>query len=151
MRMISHRKFPASAALSLLIALLAVASVRADEIKVVTSGGFTAAYLELVPEYEGSTHNKLVTERAALDAPLNALRQAANSANAVVPQRQNELNNATAAKAAADKVVAEKAPNAQALAAKVQAAKEEAEALAVEKKTADTAKAATPAATASKS
>ena len=35
---------------------------RADEIKVVTSGGFTAAYLELVPQYEAATHNKLVTE-----------------------------------------------------------------------------------------
>jgi len=41
---------------------LTAAIVRADEIKVVTSGGFTAAYLELVPAYESSTHNKLVTE-----------------------------------------------------------------------------------------
>ena len=32
------------------------------EVKVVTSGAFTAAYLELVPEYESSSHNKLVTE-----------------------------------------------------------------------------------------
>ena len=35
---------------------------RGAEIKVVTSGAFTAAYLELVPEYERATHNKLVTE-----------------------------------------------------------------------------------------
>ena len=28
----------------------------------VTSGGFTAAYLELVPQYESTTHNKLSTE-----------------------------------------------------------------------------------------
>src|ERR1700674_498247 len=62
MKTISQRKFAAVAALPLLCALLTVATVRADEIKVVTSGGFTAAYLELVPEYEGSTHNKLVTE-----------------------------------------------------------------------------------------
>jgi molybdate transport system substrate-binding protein len=46
---------------------IAVASARApqankDEIKVVTSGAFTAAYLELVPEYEHATHSKLVTE-----------------------------------------------------------------------------------------
>jgi molybdate transport system substrate-binding protein len=46
---------------------IAVASARApqankDEIKVVTSGAFTAAYLELVPEYERATHSKLVTE-----------------------------------------------------------------------------------------
>src|SRR3984893_17746466 len=46
---------------------IAAASARApqankDEIKVVTSGAFTAAYLELVPEYERASHNKLVTE-----------------------------------------------------------------------------------------
>jgi molybdate transport system substrate-binding protein len=46
---------------------IVVASARApqankDEIKVVTSGAFTAAYLELVPEYEHATHSKLVTE-----------------------------------------------------------------------------------------
>src|SRR6202163_4758464 len=62
MKTISQRKFAAVAALPLICALLAVAPARADEIKVVTSGGFTAAYLELVPEYEGATHNKLVTE-----------------------------------------------------------------------------------------
>src|ERR1700675_3422699 len=62
MKTISPRKFGAFAALPLICALLGAAPVRADEIKVVTSGGFTAAYLELVPEYEGSTHNKLVTE-----------------------------------------------------------------------------------------
>src|SRR5271170_2079242 len=42
--------------------LLTSAVVRAAEIKVVTSGTFTAAYLKLVPEYERSTHSKLVTE-----------------------------------------------------------------------------------------
>jgi molybdate transport system substrate-binding protein len=42
--------------------LLTNAAVRAAEIKVVTSGAFTAAYLELVPEYERATHNKLLTE-----------------------------------------------------------------------------------------
>ena len=41
-------------------ALLTAAS--AAEIKVVTSGAFTAAYLELVPEYEKATGNKLITE-----------------------------------------------------------------------------------------
>jgi molybdate transport system substrate-binding protein len=62
MKTIFHRKFAGPAALALICALLTVATVRADEIKVVTSGGFTAAYLELIPDYEGSTHNKLVTE-----------------------------------------------------------------------------------------
>jgi molybdate transport system substrate-binding protein len=62
MNTISRRKLAAIAAMLLTCAFLSVATVRADEIKVVTSGGFTAAYLELVPEYEGLTHTKLVTE-----------------------------------------------------------------------------------------
>jgi molybdate transport system substrate-binding protein len=48
--------------LFLTCALLIAATARAAEIKVVTSGAFTAAYLELAPEYERATHNKLVTE-----------------------------------------------------------------------------------------
>jgi len=47
---------------ALACALLTVVTVRAAEIKVVTSGAFTAAYLKLVPEYERATHEKLVTE-----------------------------------------------------------------------------------------
>jgi len=62
MKRIFASKFAAVAALLLVCALLAAVSLRADEIKVVTSGGFTAAYLELVPEYESATHNKLLTE-----------------------------------------------------------------------------------------
>ena len=49
-------------ALSLTCVLLTAASAHAAEIKVVTSGGFTAAYQELVPDYERATSNKLVTE-----------------------------------------------------------------------------------------
>jgi molybdate transport system substrate-binding protein len=62
MKTVSRRNFVGAAALCLVSALLTAVTARADEIKVVTSGGFTAAYLELVPEYESSTHNKLVTE-----------------------------------------------------------------------------------------
>jgi molybdate transport system substrate-binding protein len=62
MKTISRGKLGAFAALPLVWALLTVAAVRADEIKVVTSGGFTAAYLELVPEYEKLAHTKLATE-----------------------------------------------------------------------------------------
>jgi len=47
---------------TLACALLTVATVRAAEIKVVTSGAFTAAYMKLVPEYERSTHIELATE-----------------------------------------------------------------------------------------
>jgi molybdate transport system substrate-binding protein len=52
----------AAALLTILGALFAVVSAGADEIKVVTSGGFTAAYLELMPEYERANHVKLLTE-----------------------------------------------------------------------------------------
>ena len=62
MKSIFHKYFAWAAVLALLCGLLLVATARADEIQVVTSGGFTAAYLELVPEYERATHNKLVTE-----------------------------------------------------------------------------------------
>jgi molybdate transport system substrate-binding protein len=62
MMAISRRKFAALLAWSSICALLIAATLRADEIKVVTSGGFTAAYLELVPQYEAATHNKLATE-----------------------------------------------------------------------------------------
>jgi molybdate transport system substrate-binding protein len=59
---ISRKTFTALAAVSILFAIFAVAAGSADEIKVVTSGGFTAAYLELVPQYESATHQKLSTE-----------------------------------------------------------------------------------------
>jgi molybdate transport system substrate-binding protein len=51
-----------TAALTFTCALLTVATVRAADIKVVTSGAFTAAYQELAPQYERATHDKLVTE-----------------------------------------------------------------------------------------
>jgi molybdate transport system substrate-binding protein len=62
MKTISFRNLGSTAALALAAALVTVATVHAAEIKVVTSGAFTAAYLELVPDYERATHNKLVTE-----------------------------------------------------------------------------------------
>lgn len=62
MKTIFKSKFALAAVFSLICALLNAGAARADEIKVVTSGGFTAAYLELVPGYENTTHNKLVTE-----------------------------------------------------------------------------------------
>ena len=41
--------------------LLVATAATADEIKVVTSGAFTAAYLELVPQFERATGHKVVT------------------------------------------------------------------------------------------
>jgi molybdate transport system substrate-binding protein len=54
-------RFAVIAAAALACALFAGAAARAGEIKVATSGGFTAAYQELSPQYENATHNKLVT------------------------------------------------------------------------------------------
>jgi len=62
MKMISPRSLARTAAFAVSLTLLAAATVGAAEITVVTSGAFTAAYLELVPEYERATHNKLITE-----------------------------------------------------------------------------------------
>ncbi len=58
----TRTNFARTAAAALTCALLTAATVRAADIKVVTSGAFTAAYLELVPEYERATHDKLMTE-----------------------------------------------------------------------------------------
>jgi predicted neuraminidase/ABC-type molybdate transport system substrate-binding protein len=44
-----------------LAGLLVATAATADEIKVVTSGAFTAAYLELVPQFERATGHKIVT------------------------------------------------------------------------------------------
>src|SRR6478609_237857 len=62
MSTISERHLTRAKVLAVACALLTVSAVRAAEIKVVTSGAFTAAYLKLVPDYERATHNKLVTE-----------------------------------------------------------------------------------------
>lgn len=43
------------------IVLLLVSTVAAEDITVMTSGGFTAAYLELLPQFERATNKKLVT------------------------------------------------------------------------------------------
>ena len=54
-------------ALALVVAATTVfaATAAADEIRVKTSGGFTAAYLELVPEFERATHNTVVSSFGA--------------------------------------------------------------------------------------
>src|SRR5579859_183307 len=62
MKKIRPRNFAQIAAAVLTCVLLTVATVRADEIKVVTSATFKPAYLELVPQYERATQDVLVTE-----------------------------------------------------------------------------------------
>lgn len=57
-----QRKLRTGFVIALFCALFAAIAAHADEIHVVTSGGFTAAYLELAPQYESATHNKIKTE-----------------------------------------------------------------------------------------
>jgi molybdate transport system substrate-binding protein len=51
----------AGAGLLVVGALLLVQTTAAEDITVMTSGGFTAAYLELMPQFERATKEKLVT------------------------------------------------------------------------------------------
>lgn len=57
-----RRSFVEVGALALSCGLLAAVNVCAAELKVVTSGAFTSAFVELAPEYERLTHDKLITE-----------------------------------------------------------------------------------------
>ncbi len=61
-KLIPRQNIAKFAALLLVCALFCVATLAGTEIKVVTSGAFTAAYLQLAPQYEHATHNKLATE-----------------------------------------------------------------------------------------
>ena len=54
--------FSACVLLGIAAAIARPPQAKEDSIRVVTSGAFTAAYLELVPEYERASHEKLVTE-----------------------------------------------------------------------------------------
>lgn len=62
MNKISRRNVFRAAASAFACALLALATLGATDIKVVTSGAFTAAFLQLAPKYEAETHNKLHAE-----------------------------------------------------------------------------------------
>lgn len=62
MKTIHNRKRFLTAAFSFACMFASFATLQAADIKVVTSGAFTAAYLQLAPKYEKATHNKLVTE-----------------------------------------------------------------------------------------
>ena len=53
---------PKVSAVIIAVLLLTRLAASADEIKVMTSGAFTAAYLELVPEFERATGHRIVTE-----------------------------------------------------------------------------------------
>ena len=61
----SMRRFGAATVIVALLLLTRLA-VAADEIKVMTSGAFTAAYLELAREFERSTGHRVVTEATSI-------------------------------------------------------------------------------------
>jgi molybdate transport system substrate-binding protein len=74
MKSIYHQNFARSAAVVFACLLLTIAAARADEIRVVTSATFKAAYLELIPQYEQLTHDALVTEFGpSMGATYNAI------------------------------------------------------------------------------
>ena len=50
----------------IVVLLLTRVGVAADEIRVMTSGAFTAAYLELAPEFERATGHRIVTEATSM-------------------------------------------------------------------------------------
>jgi molybdate transport system substrate-binding protein len=60
-------------ALLLACTLFLAAAASADEIRVMTSGTFTAAYLELIPAYERATQDKLVTEATSIGTGANSI------------------------------------------------------------------------------
>src|SRR5579864_868902 len=62
MKTIPDKNIVRTFVLTFTCALLALATVGAADIKVVTSGAFTAAFVQLAPRYESETHNKLHTE-----------------------------------------------------------------------------------------
>jgi molybdate transport system substrate-binding protein len=54
------------AAAIIIVLLLTRSGAAADEIKVMTSGAFTAPYLELAPEFERATGHRVVTESTSM-------------------------------------------------------------------------------------
>jgi molybdate transport system substrate-binding protein len=59
------RPWPRTIALVVASALCLPGAARADEIRVMTSGAFTAAYLEVTPDFERATGNTLITSYGA--------------------------------------------------------------------------------------
>src|ERR1044071_2410600 len=55
--------------IAFVVALVIATPLAADEIKVVTSGAFTAAYNELAPQFERATGHKITTAFGASIGP----------------------------------------------------------------------------------
>ena len=59
--MIPRLKLASRTAVLVVAMLLAAGAASGDDVRVMTSGGFTVAYLELVPGFERATQNKVLT------------------------------------------------------------------------------------------
>jgi molybdate transport system substrate-binding protein len=74
------------------IPLLTIVAVAADEIRVATSGAFTAAYLELAPEFERATGHRLVTEATSMGTAASGIPARLRRGDAIdiviVPERE---------------------------------------------------------------
>ncbi len=57
-----------AAALALTSVLFAASAANGGEVRVMTSGAFTAAYLELKPQFESATRNKIITLATTIGA-----------------------------------------------------------------------------------
>ena len=119
-----------------------VLAEKAASALVVATQASAAAGAELGPVVVASKAAQAVQgarqiERLAADAPMAALKATADAANAAVPARANELAAVTAAKVAADKALTDRTGPIQAAIAQATARKVEVEALAAEKKRAD--------------
>jgi molybdate transport system substrate-binding protein len=64
--MITRAHFSRAVAAITAIVLLTAGAAHAAEITVMTSGAFTAAYLELAPQFERATGHHLVTEATSM-------------------------------------------------------------------------------------
>jgi len=65
------------------ILLLAKFAIAADEIRVMTSGAFTAAYLQLAPEFERVTGHRIVTEATSMGTGSTSIRARLDRGDAI--------------------------------------------------------------------
>jgi molybdate transport system substrate-binding protein len=67
------RSFATKVALLIVVLLLQVTAAYADDVVVMTSGAFTAAYLELAKGYERASKNKVVTAATSMGAGADSI------------------------------------------------------------------------------
>jgi len=63
----------ATAAVAILVLVLLATLAAADELKVMTSGAFAAAYLEIAPQFAHATGHKVITEATSMGTAENGI------------------------------------------------------------------------------